>query len=139
MSDFKDIQTIKEFNLELIKTNFNTTDIEKEHLKNSLKCSEDICGKYNQKIIDRENNFIYCYLPLPYPNLTNNEKVSHFFICKEPSTGWAKGKQEIAIEKVKNNENINFIGREIKLSKLHILFIAFFRVFKDKFYIKSLF
>lgn len=138
MSDFKDIQNIKEFNIELIKNNFNTTDIEKEQLRNSLKCGEDICGKYNQKIIDRENNFIYCYLPLPYPNLTNNEKVSHFFICKEPSTGWAKGKQEIAIDKVKNNENINFIERKIKLSKLQILFIAFFQVFKDKFYITDL-
>ena len=134
----KKFSEIKNFNLELISKNFGLQKSEISLLKESLKCEGSTCGDFNKKAI-KEIDFIYCYLPLPKPKLGLNQKVTDFFICKEPSTGWVKGNQNNAWSKVNEHNIINFIGNDIKLKKLQVLFISYFNVFPEgKFYITDL-
>lgn len=134
----KNLKGIKKLNIELINSNFKLNSSQLSKLNNSLKCDESACAAFNEKAL-KERDFIYCYLPLPTPKLDPDQKVSDFFICKEPSSKWANKKQSEAWGNIIDGKNINFIGEKIKLKNLQILFVSYFEVFPDgKFYITDL-
>jgi len=81
-----------------------------------------MCWKFN-----KNSKTIYQFLPVPIPKLPSE----FIFICKEPSTPWAKGTTD-AFNKVLKKQYMNFISGERKNNKLDIMITAFRNVFRDK-------
>ena len=81
-----------------------------------------MCWKFN-----KNRRTIYQFLPLPLPK----SPAEFIFICKEPSTPWARGTSD-AYDKVIKKQYMNFISGERKNNKLDIMITAFRNVFMDK-------
>ena len=87
-----------------------------------LGCNQGMCEKFNNN-----RKFIYQFLPLPVPKSPSE----YIFICKEPSTPWAKGTTD-AYNKVINKQYMNFISGDRKNNRLDIMITAFRKTFRDR-------
>lgn len=87
-----------------------------------LGCDKGMCAKFNNN-----RKFIYQYLPVPVPK----SPAEFIFICKEPSTPWAKGTRD-AFDKVFSEQYMNFITGDLRNGKLDIMILAFRKVFNNK-------
>jgi hypothetical protein len=87
-----------------------------------LGCDRGMCKKFNDN-----RKFIYQFLPVPIPK----SPVEYIFICKEPSTPWAKGTTD-AYDKVLKKQYMNFVSVDPKNKRLDIMIAAFRKVFGAK-------